>query len=132
MSAYIMDAICARTPIPLMKWSWSPSEDKVVHIYHNKLWENNANDFIYEIFNWVIVPLHVAIFGLLPPRIPEGVVANLNHITDWYVEDKFSYFRVFGATVPPMALPQFIPDKLACREITRQTVIGGVRKELKA
>jgi hypothetical protein len=132
MSAYIMDAICARTPFPLMKWAWSPSEDKAVHIYHDKLWENNANDFIYEIFNWVIVPLHVTIFGLLPPRIPEGVVANLNHITDWYVEDQFSYFRVFGATVPPMALPQFIPDKLACREIARQTVIGGVSKELKA
>jgi hypothetical protein len=80
----------------------------------------------------VIVPLHVTIFGLLPPRIPEGVVANLNHITDWYVEDQFSYFRVFGATVPPMALPQFIPDKMACREIARQTVIGGMSKELKA
>jgi hypothetical protein len=132
MSAYIMDAICARTPFPLMKWAWSPSEDKAVHIYHDKLWENNANNFIYEIFNWVMVPLHVTIFGLLPPRIPDGMAANLSHITDWYVEEEFSYLRVFGATVPPMALPQFIPDKLACREIARQTVIGGVSKELKA
>jgi hypothetical protein len=131
MSAYIMDAICARTPFPLMKWAWSPSEDKAVHEYHDKLWENNANDFIYEIFNWVMVPLHVTIFGLLPPRISDGMAANLNHITDWYVEEEFSYLRVFGATVPPLALPQFIPDKLACREIARQTVIGGVSKELK-
>jgi hypothetical protein len=131
MSAYIMDAICAKTPFPLMKWAWSPSEDKAVHIYHDKLWENNANNFIYEIFNWVIVPLHVTIFGLLPPRIPDGLAANLNHITDWYVEEQFSYLRVFGATVPPLALPQFIPDKLACREIARQTVTGGVSKELK-
>jgi hypothetical protein len=48
------------------------------------------------------------------------------------VEEEFSYFRVFGAVVPPLALPQFIPDKLACRDIARQTVIGGVSKELKA
>jgi hypothetical protein len=132
MSAYIMDAICALTPFPLMNWAWSPSGEKTVHEYHDKLWENNANEFIYEIFNWVVVPLHVTIFGLLPPRISDGIAANLSQITDWYVEEEFSYLRVFGATVPPMALPQFIPDKLACCEIARQTVIGGVRKELKA
>ena len=40
--------------------------------------------------------------------------------------------RVFGAAVPPLALPLFIPDKIACREIVRQTVIDGVSKELKA
>jgi hypothetical protein len=74
------------------------------------------------------VPLHVTIFGLLPPRIPEGLAASLNHIIDWYVEEQFSYLRVFIAIVPPLALPQFIPDKLACREIARQTVTGGVSK----
>jgi len=132
MSAYIMDAICSMTPFPLMNWAWSPTEEKNVHEYHDKLWENNANKFIYEIFNWVMVPLHVAIFGLTPPRISHSVAANLSRIADWYVEEEFSYLRVFGATVPPLALPQFIPDKLACREIARQTVIGGVSRELKA
>ena len=88
-----------------------------MHEYHDKLWENNANEFIYEIFNWVMVPLHVTIFGLFPPRISDGIAANLSQIADWYVEEEFSYFRVFGAIVPPLALPQFIPDKLACREI---------------
>lgn len=39
---------------------------------------------------------------------------------------------MFGAAVPPFSLPLFIPDKLACREIARQTAIGGVSKELKA
>jgi hypothetical protein len=132
MSAYIMDAICSMTPFPLMNWAWSPTEEKTVHEYHDKLWENNANKFIYEIFNWVMVPLHVAIFGLTPPRISDSIAANLSRIADWYVEEEFSYLRVFGAVVPPLALPQFIPDKLACREIARQTVIGGVSKELKA
>jgi hypothetical protein len=132
MSAYIMDAVCSMTPFPLMNWAWNPAQEKPVHEYHDKLWENKADKFIYEIFNWVMVPLHIAIFGLSPPRISDNIAANLSGIADWYVEAEFSYFRVFGATVPPLALPLFIPDKLACREIARQTVIGGVSKELKA
>jgi hypothetical protein len=131
MSVYIIDAICSMTPFPLMNWSWSPTEEKTVHEYHDKLWENNANKFIYEIFNWIMVPLHVTIFGLLPPRISDSISDNLSHIADWYVEEELSYLRVFGATVPPSALPLFIPNKLACREIAWQTLINGVSKELK-
>ena len=47
------------------------------------------------------------------------------------MEVEFSYLRVFGASIPLNALPLFIPDRLACPEIARQTVIGGVRKEFK-
>jgi hypothetical protein len=78
-----------------------------------------------------MVPLHVAIFGHPPPRISDSIVMNLSSIVDWYVEVKFSYIRVFGASVPPHALPLFIPDKLACREVARQTIISGISKELK-
>jgi hypothetical protein len=45
--------------------------------------------------------------------------------------EEFSYIRVFGASFPPYALPLFIPDRLSCREIARQIVIGGISKELK-
>ena len=79
-----------------------------------------------------MVALHIAIFGLSPPRISDSIATNLSRIVDWYVEEEFSYFRVFRVVVPPLVLPLFIPDKLACREIARQTVIGGVSKELKA
>jgi hypothetical protein len=131
MSAYIMDAVCFLTPFPLMSWSWTPSEAEPIHVYHSKLWEDKASDFVYEIFNWVMVPLHVTIFGHPPPRISDSIAVNLSSIADWYVEAEFSYLRVFGASVPLNALPLFIPDRLACREIARQTVIGGVSKELK-
>jgi hypothetical protein len=131
MSAYIMDAICSMTPFPLMNWSWTPAEDEPIHVYHAKLWENKAENFAYEIFNWVMVPLHIAIFGHPPPRISDNIVTNLSSIADWYVEAEFSYLRVFGASVPPHALPLFIPDKLACREVAQKMVIGGVSKELK-
>jgi hypothetical protein len=51
MSAYIMDAICSMTPFPLMSWVWTLAQEKPVHVYHEKLWENKAEKFVYEIFN---------------------------------------------------------------------------------
>jgi hypothetical protein len=131
MSAYIMDVVFFLTPFPLMSWSWNPAEDEPIHVYHAKLWENKVTNFVYEIFNWVMVPLHVTIFGHPPLRISDNIVTNLSNIAYWYVEAEFSYLRVFGAFVPPHALPLFIPDKLACCEVARQTVIGGISKELK-
>jgi hypothetical protein len=131
MSAYIMDMICSMTPFPLMRWAWTLAEDRPIHEYYEKLWENKTDSFAYEIFNWVMVPLHIAIFGHPPPRILDNIAANLSGIVDWYMEAEFSYFRVFEATVPPLALPLFIPDNMACCEVTRQTIIGGVSKELK-
>jgi hypothetical protein len=131
MSTYIMDAICSMTPFPLMRWSWTPAEDEPIHIYHAKLWENKAENFVYEIFKWVMVPLHVIIFGHPPPRISDSIVTNLSIIEDWYVDAEFLYLRFFGASVPPHALPLFIPDKLAFFEVAWQTIIGGVSKEIK-
>jgi hypothetical protein len=78
-----------------------------------------------------MVPLHVAIFGHPPPHISDSIATNLCSIADWYVEAEFSYLRFFGAFVPPHALPLFIPDMMACREVTWQTIIGGVSKDLK-
>jgi hypothetical protein len=51
MSAYIMDVVCFMTPFPLMSWRWNPSKAEPIHVYHSKLWEDKATDFIYEIFN---------------------------------------------------------------------------------
>jgi hypothetical protein len=131
MSAYIMDAIYFMTPFPLMNWSWAPSNTEPIHVYHLKLWEDKAKEYIYKIFNWVMVPLRVTIFGQLPLRISDSVMTNLSNVAYWYIEAEFSYIRVFDTSVPPYALPLFLPDKLLCREIARQTVLGGISKEIK-
>jgi hypothetical protein len=44
MSAYIMDAICFKTPFPLMNWSLNPACTEPIHEYHSKMWEENAKD----------------------------------------------------------------------------------------
>jgi hypothetical protein len=100
MSAYIMDVVCFMTPFPLMGWNWTPTSVDPIHVYHSKLWEDKLRDFFYEICNRVVVPMHTAIYGFPPPRISNKIVANLGKIADWYIEEHFSYIRVFGCSVP--------------------------------
>jgi hypothetical protein len=132
MSAYIMDAICFRTPFPLMSWSWNPSCTEPVHIYHSTLWEDHAKDSFYEICHFVIIPLHKIFFGFEPPRISHAIIENLKTVADWFIEEHFSYVRVYGCSIPPHALPKILPDRLICREIAYQLVNGGIRIELKS
>jgi hypothetical protein len=96
MYAYIMDAICFRTPFPLMNWRWTPTVTEPIHFYHSKLWEENSKDSFYEICHNVVIPIHEAIYGQPPPRILEQIIGNLGAIADWYIEESFSYIRVFG------------------------------------
>jgi hypothetical protein len=126
MSAYIMDAVCFMTSFPLMGWSWTPTSVEPIHIYHSILWEDKVKYFFYEICNWVVVLMHTAIYGYPPPRISNKIVTNLGDIVDWYVEENFSYIRVFGCSIAPHALPQFLPDRLVCCEVAHQNVHGGI------
>jgi hypothetical protein len=47
-------------------------------------------------------------FGCDPPCISETVSKNLKAITDWFIEERFSYIRVYGCSIPPHALPKFL------------------------
>jgi hypothetical protein len=132
MSAYIIDAICFRTPFPLMNWSWDPSCAEPVHEYHSALWEDNAKDHFYEICHYITIPLHRIFFGCEPPRISHTVMENIKTVADLFIEEHFSYIRVFGCAIPPHALPKILPDRLICREIAYQLVKGGIGIELKA
>jgi hypothetical protein len=59
-------------------------------------------------------------------------MGNLGKIADWFIDEKFSYIRVFGCSVPPHALSRFLPNQLVCREVAYQTVTWGVNKEMEA
>ena len=72
--------------------------------------------------------MHIALYGCPPPRISDKIMTNLGKIADWYIEERFSYIGVFGCSIPPHALPKFLPDQLVCREVSYQTVAGGINK----
>jgi hypothetical protein len=65
-----------------------------------------------------------------PPRISELVIGSLEAVADWFIEENFSYIRVFGCSIPPHALLKFLPNRLVCREATHQIVTGGIGIEL--
>jgi hypothetical protein len=132
MLAYIIDVIFFKTPFPLMNWSWNDSCTEPVHKYHSAMWEENAKDNFYEICHYVIIPLHRMFFGCEPPRISSTIVENLKKVVDWFIEENFSYVRVYGCSIPPHALPKILRDRLICREVAHQLVNGGIGLELKA
>jgi hypothetical protein len=75
--------------------------------------------------------MHIAIYGYPPPRISDKIMTNMGKIEDWYIEEHFSYNRVFDYLIPPHALLKALLDRLVCRKVTYQTVLGGIGKELK-
>jgi hypothetical protein len=117
MSAYVMDTICFMTPFPLMNWSFNPTSSEPIHFYHSKLWEENAKDSFYEICHNVVVPVHITIYGHPPLDILERIMGNLGNLVDWFIKENFCYIRVFGCSVPPHALPYFLPERMVCREV---------------
>jgi hypothetical protein len=126
MSAYIMDVICFMNPFPLMNWSWNTACLEPIHEYHSELWEENAKNSFYEICHFVVIPMHKMFFSCDPPRIYEVVSNNLKPIADWFIEESFSYIRVYGCSIPAHALPKFLLDRLVCREVAHQIVKGGI------
>jgi hypothetical protein len=132
MSAYIMDTIFFVTPFPLMNWSWNITYPEPIHEYHSVLWEENAKNAFYEICHFIVIPMHKMFYGCEPPHIFETVSENLKAIADWFIDENFYYIRVYGCSIPPHALPKFLPNRLALREVSHQIVKGGIRIELKA
>jgi hypothetical protein len=119
------------TPFPLMDWSWTPTNTEPIHFYHFKLWEHEARDFFYEICHYVVVPIHITLYSFPPPRISDKIMENLDKLADWYIEENFSYIRVFRCSVLLHSLPNFLPNRLVCWEVAYQTMTGGINKELK-
>jgi hypothetical protein len=75
--------------------------------------------------------MHISLYDFLPPRISDMIMANLGKIEDSYIEEHFSYIRLFGCSLPPHSLPNFLPDRMVCREVAYQIVTRGITKELK-
>jgi hypothetical protein len=132
MSTYIMDAIFFVTPFPLMNWSWNITYPESIHEYHFVLWEENVKDVFYEIFDFIVIPMHKMFYGCEPPRISKTVSENFKAIADWFIDENFSYIRVYGCSVPLHALPKFLPNRLVLREVAHQIVKGDIGIEIKA
>jgi hypothetical protein len=131
MSAYIMDATFFVTPFPLMNLIWNIACPEPIHECHSVVWEENAKNSFFEICHFIVIPMHKMFYGFEPPCIYETVLENLKAIANWFIDENFSYIRVYGCSIPPHALPKFLSDRLVCREVVHKIVKGSIGIELK-
>jgi hypothetical protein len=71
------------------------------------------------------------LYGCAPPHISESVIGNLKAVSDRFIEENFSYIRVFRCSISPHALLKFLPNRLVCREVAHQIITGKFGIELK-
>jgi hypothetical protein len=114
MSSYLVDVICAVTPFHLLAWSWSPSEEPI-HLYCSKMWEINCKNHFYDICNFFMIPLHLLLKNLPAPRFSQEAMNAIKEIGDWFIDDEFSYIRIFGCEGPPHLFPRYVPDRIALK-----------------
>jgi hypothetical protein len=55
------------------------------------------------------------------------VVLKFGH---WYVDERYTYIRVFRETKAPHMLPVYVPDQLVVGEIYYQTILQGYNDTL--
>jgi hypothetical protein len=65
-----------------------------------KLWEENDKDYFYEIHHFVVIPVHQMLYGCAPPRISKSFIGKLKVVSDWFIEENFSYIKVFRMFYP--------------------------------
>jgi hypothetical protein len=125
MSSYLVDVICALTPFPLLSWNWSPAEEPI-HLYCSKMWAINCKNHFYDICNFFMVPLHLLLKNLPAPRFNQDTMNAIKEIGDWFINEEFSYIRIFGCEGPPHLFPGYVPDMLALKEIAYHIVVVDI------
>jgi hypothetical protein len=52
--------------------------------------------------------------------VAKKMISKVGH---WYLDERATYIRVFGATRAPHILPAHVPDQFVIREICYQTIL---------
>jgi hypothetical protein len=90
------------------------------------MWDINCKNFFYDIYNFFMVPLYFVLKNQPAPRFTQESIDAIKDIGDWYVDEEFSYIRIYGCEGYPHLLPRYVLDRLALREISYQTVTIGI------
>jgi hypothetical protein len=73
------------------------------------------------------------LFFVVQERVPKAVDAAkrvVSKVGHWYLDERETYIRVFGATGAPHLLPIYVPDRLVLGEICYQTILQGYNATL--
>jgi len=77
-----------------------------------------------------MIPLHLNLKNQTAPRCMQEAINAIKQIGDWFIDEEFSYIRIYGCEGAPHILPRYVPDRLALREIRYQIVGVGIVSSL--
>jgi hypothetical protein len=129
MASYLLDVMCTRNVFADMNLSWHVAE-LPVHVYFNILWENRYKKSYALICDEFIARIHFIIFKKECPRLSAAAKKMVAKVGHWYLDERSTYIRVFGATRAPHLLPAHVPDRLVVGEICYQTILQGYNATL--
>jgi hypothetical protein len=129
MASYLLNVICARNVFTVMNLRWHVAELSV-HVYFNILWENRYKKDYTLICDEFIARIHFIIFKKECPRLSAKTNKMLEKAGNWYLDERSTYIRVFGAIEAPHILLAHVPDWLVVGEICYQTILQGYNATL--
>ena len=60
------------------------------------LWDENCRNYFYDICDHFFLPLYNLLYGHTLPIFSQSTIEYLNDILDLFIDDHFSYIRVYG------------------------------------
>jgi hypothetical protein len=112
-----------------MNLSWHVAE-LPVHVYFSVLWENRYKKSYSLICDEFIAQIYFILFKKECPRLSAAAKKMISKVGHWYLDERDTYIRVFGATRAPHLLPVHVPDWLVVGEICYQTILQGYNATL--
>jgi hypothetical protein len=94
------------------------------------LWENRYKKPYAMICDEFLARVYSIIFKKSFPRLSESTKKVISRIGHWYLEEKRTYLRIFGATRAPHLLPAYVPDQTSAGRIFYQTILQGFNASL--
>jgi hypothetical protein len=129
MASYLLDVMCTKNVFASMNLSWHIVE-LPVHVYFRILWENKYKKSYCLICDEFIARIYFTIFKKEYPRLSATAKKMIEKIGHWYLDERDTYIRVFGAIGAPHLLPMHVPNRLVVGKICYHTILQGYNATL--
>jgi len=113
-----------------MGWKWTTNDPTPIFLSYKKMWEQEYIPHFHQLCQGVVLPLHQLVFNRRCLRFTKESITDLQVIGRYFLEESFSYIRIFGSQDFPHVLSMYVLDKLLAREVAYKTVGNVITKSL--
>jgi len=64
------------------------------------------------------------------PRFSKKTMRLIKNIGNYYLQEDYTYLRIYGVIASPHIFPKFVPNRLILSEISYQTILQGFNASL--